>query len=297
MSVINCSNLAKQYKTKLAINNLSLSIDENKIVGLIGRNGAGKTTFLKMCAGYLRPTGGQLKILNEEVFDNINVLSELIFVDEEIKYHRTYRIKDIFELAQIYYKNWDAKFANKLLKYFNLDENQKYRRLSRGMKTQLNMIVGLASRAPVTILDEPTLGMDAAVRKDFYNILLKDYMDNPRTIVISSHLLNEIESLLEEIILIDNGELVLHKPIEEMQEYAVYLSGKKDVVEPYIRNKQVLNSEYMGNSLIAAIKNDLTDKEKEELLNKDIDISKVKVEDVCIYLTKKQRGGVFDDAE
>ncbi len=297
MSVISCSNLEKRYKTKLAINNLSVSIDENKIVGLIGRNGAGKTTFLKMCAGYLRPTGGQLKILNEEVFDNIDVLSELIFVDEEIKYHRSYRIKDICELAAIYYKNWDAKFATRLLKYFNLDENQRYKRLSRGMKTQLNMIVGLSSRAPVTILDEPTLGMDAAVRKDFYNILLKDYMDNPRTILISSHLLNEIETLLEEIILIDNGELVLQKPIDEMQEFGIYLSGKRDVVEPYIKNKQVLNTEYMGNSLIAAIKNDLTDGEKEELMNKNIDISKVKVEDVCIYLTRKQRGGAFDDVE
>jgi ABC-2 type transport system ATP-binding protein len=144
-------------------------------------------------------------------------------------------------------------------------------------------------------MDEPTLGLDAAVRKEFYNILLKDYMENPRTIIISSHLLSEIENLLEEIVLIKDGTLVLHKPMEELQEYAVYLNGRSDIVRTFIEKKQVLNTETFGNSIVAAVRNDLTADELAFLSDNSIDVSKVRVEDVCIFLTKSGKEGVFDE--
>lgn len=296
-NVITCNKLTKQYKDKKALDEFSISIEENKIIGLIGRNGAGKTTFLKTCAGYLRPTSGEMNIFGKTPFDNIEVLSEMVFIDEEILYPEGLKLKEILNMGKLYYKNWDDAFALKLLRYFGLGEKKTYKKLSRGMKTQFNIIMGLSCRAPLTLMDEPTLGLDVAFRKEFYNILLKDYIENPRTIIISSHLMGEIENLLEEIILIHDGKLLFQKAIEEMQAYALLLNGKKDVITSFIENKQVLNTENFGNSIIAGVVNDLTKEEIEYLEQKSVDISKAKIEDVYIWMTKNGKGGGFDAFE
>lgn len=297
MSLIECVNLTKEYKDTLALNNFNCKIDENKIIGLIGRNGAGKTSLLKICAGYIRPTSGEINIFGEKVFDNLNVLGNMIFIDEEIQYDNNLRLIDIMTLGKAYYKNWDDNFAKKMLQFFGLNEKKKYKKLSRGMKTQFNIIMGISSRMPLTLFDEPTLGLDAAFRKEFYNILLKDYMNHPRTIIISSHLLNEIENLLEEIVLINEGELVLHESIETIQNYAVILNGKKDVIEEFIKNKEVLSSDQLGNNLIVGIKNDLSKEDIAYLKKKNVDVSKMNAQDVCINLTGKGKEGVFDGFE
>ncbi|MDP4093429.1 MAG: ABC transporter ATP-binding protein [Bacillota bacterium] len=295
--VIYCEGLKKTYKNVEALKDLSLSIGENKMIGLIGRNGAGKTTFLKTCAGYIRPTSGEISVLGGKPFDNLDVLSNIIFIDEEIQYNTSMRLGEIFRLGAIYYKNWDDAFAKKLLRYFSLDVKQKYKKLSRGMKTQFNMIVGLSSRAPLTLMDEPTLGLDVAVRKEFYQIILKDYMENPRTFILSSHLMSELENMLEEMILIHEGKVVFQKSIEELQSYAVLLNGKQEVLKPFLENKKVLNTETFGNSIIAGIVNDLSEKDTLFLENNNVDISKVKIEDIYIWLTKNGKGGGFDEFE
>ncbi|MCX7710081.1 MAG: ABC transporter ATP-binding protein [Clostridia bacterium] len=295
MNVIECRKLSKQFGSKTALKELSFTVNDNKIIGFIGRNGAGKTTFLKTCAGFLKPTSGELTLWGEKVFDNLNVISNITFIDEEIQYEKEWELGKILMLGSLYYKHWDHVYAQKLLKHFELNEKLKYSKLSRGMKTQFNIIMGLASRSPLTLMDEPTLGLDAAVRKEFYSILLKDYAENPRTILISSHLLSELENLLEEIVLIHEGSAVLHKPIEEMQEYGIYLNGKKEILLPFIEKKEVFSTEVLGNSVIAGIKNDLSQNEFSYLKENNTDISKISVQDICIYLTKSDRGEVLHE--
>ncbi|HEX3028280.1 MAG TPA: ABC transporter ATP-binding protein [Clostridia bacterium] len=296
-TVINCTNLTKAYKNKEALSGLNLSIGENKMIGLIGRNGAGKTTFLKTCAGYILPTSGNLTVLGGEPFDNLDVLSNMIFIDEEVSYNASLKLGELLKIGQIYYKNWDNGFAKKLIKYFDLNEKQKYKKLSRGMKTQFNMIMGLASRSPLTLMDEPTLGLDVAVRKEFYSIMLKDYMENPRTFIISSHLMSELENMLEEMILIHKGKLVFQKSIEELQGYALLLNGKEEILKPFLSKKQVLNTESFGNSILAGVVNDLKGEEMAYLENNNVDISAAKIDDVYIWLTKNEKGGGFDEFE
>jgi ABC-2 type transport system ATP-binding protein len=296
-NVISCNGLIKQYKDKKALDGISFSVEENKIIGLIGRNGAGKTTFLKTCAGYIRQSSGEIKIFGEQPFDNLNVLSKLVFIDEEIQYSESLKLKEILELGKIYYENWDDVFAWKLLRYFGLDEKKKYKKLSRGMKTQLNIIMGLACRAPLTLMDEPTLGLDVAVRKEFYNILLKDYIDHPRTFIISSHLMSEIENLLEEIVLIHDGKLLFQKSMEELHVYALSLNGKKEILIPFLEKKQIISSQSFGNSIITIIKNDLTQQEMDYLEQKGVGISKAKIYDIYIGLTENGKGGGFDAFE
>ena len=296
-NIVECMELSKDYKEKEALKGLTFSLAENKMVGLIGRNGAGKTTFLKTCAGYLKPTSGKIKIFGETPFDNLNALSQMIFVDEEVQYDESFTLRDIKKMGSICYKNWDEVYANKLLKYFNLKENLKYKKLSRGLKTQFNMIMGLASRAPLTLLDEPTLGLDVAVRKEFYHIILKDYMEHPRTFLISSHLMSELENMLEEMILIHDGKLVFQKSIEELQDYALYLNGREDTLTPFLKGKKVLHTEGFGNSVLVGIINDLRKEELTYLKDHKVEISKAKIEDIYIWLTENERRGGFDEFE
>lgn len=294
---IACNGLIKTYKNKIALNGLTLSIGENKMIGLIGRNGAGKTTFLKTCAGYILPTSGEIKVFGGKPFDNLEVLSNLIFIDEEVQYNSSMKLGEILSLGKICHKNWDDAFAKRLIKYFDLNEKFKYRKLSRGLKTQFNIIMGLSGRCPLTLMDEPTLGLDVAVRKEFYSIILKDYMENPRTFILSSHLMSELENMLEEMILIHNGKIIFQKPIEELQSYGVLLNGSQEILKPFLDKKQVLNVETFGNSMIAGIVNDLTGEETAYLEQNNVDISRAKIEDVYIWLTKKEKGGGFDEFE
>ncbi|HEY9060009.1 MAG TPA: ABC transporter ATP-binding protein [Pseudobacteroides sp.] len=291
--VIICNQLTKTYKDKKALDSIDLYLGENKIIGLIGRNGAGKTTFLKTCAGYLRPTSGSISIFGSKPFDNIDVLSKLTFIDEEIQYDESLTLNDILSLGKLFYQNWDGAYADKLIRYFNLDGRKKYKKLSRGMKTQFNIIMSLACRAPLTLMDEPTLGLDVTVRKEFYNILIKDYVENPRTLIISSHLMSELENMLEEMVLIHGGRLVFHKSIEELQSYGIILNGKKEIVEPFIKGKNILKTETFGAGFIAGIENNLSKEDFSYLKENNVDVSKASIEDVYIWTTSNGKGG-FD---
>lgn len=297
MKAINCNSMSKSYHKKNVLNNINFSIDENKIIGLIGRNGAGKTTLLNICAGHLLPTSGEVKVFGEASFNNLNILSDLVLVSDDIQYHRSMKLSDVLKLGKVFYEKWDDAVARELLRHFDLNENLKYSNLSRGMKTQFNIIMGLSTRAKLTIFDEPTLGLDIVKRKQFYDILLKEYMEFPRTIIISSHLLSEIENLLEEVIILNKGEILLHKPIDDMQEYAIYLIGKKDSVLEFIKNKRTIFTEDLGNTVKVAIENDLSEKEILLLSEKGVFVSKVSIEDVFVYLTKSNERGEFNDSQ
>lgn len=294
-TVISTQGLTRTYGKTKALNDFSISIDENKIIGLIGRNGAGKTTFLKACAGYIRPTTGKVNLWGKKVWDNIDVLSELIFVDEEIQYDSSLKLKEILFVCENSYKNWDSAFADRLISYFGLDVGKKHKKLSRGMKTQFNIVVALAARTKLMLFDEPTLGLDAAFRKEFYDILLKDYIKNPRTIIISSHLLSEIENLLEEIVLIDEGKLVLHESVDDVRSRGILLNGRQEILEPFVKDRRVLSKQVLGGSWIVGVLNDLSEDEIAHLENNHVDISAIGAQDMCIYLTEKDNKGGFED--
>ncbi|WNF36165.1 ABC transporter ATP-binding protein [Bacillaceae bacterium IKA-2] len=295
MKVIECNNLTKVYSGIRALNNISFTIEENKITGLIGRNGAGKTTLLKMIAGFYRQTSGSLLVFSGNPFNNLRVSQNMIFIDDNMVMPTTLNLKEILASASTFYPNWDQQFAERLFNYFSLDPKQRHLNLSKGMKSTFNMIIGLAARCPLTIFDEPTTGMDAAVRKDFYRALLKDYLAYPRTIILSSHLLNEIDDLLEDILLIKNGEKFLHTSVNELKQYALGLSGTEEHINHSTTGKEILYKKIVGtNSCYVVVKNDYNEADLEEIRAKGIEITAVDSEDICVYLTNKTKGGIDD---
>lgn len=296
MSVIECRNLSKKFfGGKTALNNLTVSIEENKITGLIGRNGAGKTTLLKIIAGFIKESSGEVTVFSERPYNSLKVSANSIFIDDQMTYTPALQLYDLLNEADRFYPNFNMTLAKGLFEYFAFDPKYYHKRLSKGQKSTFNAIIGIAARCPLTIFDEPTTGMDEGVRKDFYRALLKDYIEFPRTIIISSHHLNEIEDLIEDILLIKDGRTYLHLPITEFKEYAIAIKGKKDTVLDWIKGKEIFYEQYAGvDTMYAVVKNDYTEKEFEKARMAGLEISSVRSNDLCVYLTNKSRGGIDD---
>lgn len=295
MNVVECSGLTKTFGSTRAVKDLSFSLAHNKITGLIGRNGAGKTTLLKMIAGYLLPNTGNLQVFSENPFNSIKVTTNLVYVDDDMVLPASMNLSDLLESVSSFYEHWDDKLAKGLFEYFNLNPRQYHINLSKGMRSTFNMILGIAARCPLTIFDEPTIGMDAAVRKDFYRALLKDFMQHPRTIILSSHLLNEIHGILDDILLLKEGEKNLQMPMDELKEYAVGLQGKEGTITELTRTTEVFYQKKLGkDSVYAAVRNRYSEEELHMARLKGVDVSSVATDDLCVYLTAKHKGGIDD---
>lgn len=292
MKIIECNRLTKAYGKFKALNNLSISIQKNKITGLIGRNGAGKTTLLKIIAGYWRESSGNVEVFGEQPFNNLLVSANTILIDEHMNFPDSITLGELLEFAGRFYEKWDMDFAQRLLNYFSFQPRDTYSNLSKGKKSTFNVIVGLSSRCALTLFDEPTTGMDAAVRKDFYRALLKDYIAYPRTIMISSHHLNEIEDILEEILLIDDGQKYLHLPIDKVKEYAIGIVGRTAVIQQWIHDKEVIfNQQLSEEDSYVVLKNEYSIEEMKRLGFK---VTSVTPNDLCVYLTNQVEGGIDD---
>lgn len=293
MSIVECVDLTKTMIGRKALNKLSLTIEEDKITGLIGRNGAGKTTLMKILAGYWRESSGSVEVFSEPPFNNLFVSANSIYIDDLMTFSHNLTLEDILKEAGRAYPNWDAVLARRLFDYFSFHPKSKHGALSKGKKSTFNIIIGLASRCKLTMFDEPTTGMDASVRKDFYRALLKDYLAHPRSIIVSSHHLEEIEDVLEDIILIDNGKVSLHESMDEMKEYAVSITGRTEILRPLLANQEVIYQTGVGdNSTYAVVKADNAVLEKAKQFG--MVTGAVAPNDLCIYLTAKEKGGIDD---
>lgn len=272
-----------------ALDGITFQLEDHKITGLIGRNGAGKTTLLKILAGFIRESSGDVKVLSNNPFNNLHVSANSILVDDQMSFPDSLTLADILEAAPSFYKKWDADLAKNLFQYFGLDPKQQHSKLSKGTRATFNMIFGLATRCELTMFDEPTNGMDEAVRSDFYRALLKEYIAYPRSILISSHHLAEIEHLLEDILLIHKGKVVFHKSLEEVKEYAVALQGSSDLVEKSTSQKEILHTKQLDSQRVYIVI-----KMKDYHLVEGITAQPVSASDVCMYVTSETKGGIDD---
>ncbi|OMD01819.1 ABC transporter ATP-binding protein [Paenibacillus sp. FSL R5-0636] len=288
--VVEIKGLTKSYGNVTAIHELSFSLEKNKIYGLLGRNGAGKTTIMHMITAQLFPTSGVLNVFGEHPYENNRVLRQICFIKESQRYPDTYRIIDVLEVSELFFPNFDREYAHSLIKDFNLPLKRRIKKLSRGMLSAVGIVVGLASRAPLTIFDEPYLGLDAVARSLFYDRLIEDYAENPRTVVLSTHLIDEVSQLLEHVIVIDNGKLIINEDAETLRGQAVTVIGATAKIEDFIDGKQVISRESFGGLLTATIfgfnANDQAHAEKLGL-----EISPVSLQQLIVHLTNKKSLG------
>ncbi|PGM52749.1 ABC transporter ATP-binding protein [Bacillus cereus] len=285
MIALETKKLSKKYKKKLAVNEVTISLEEHKIYGLLGRNGAGKTTLLNILAGQIISSGGSVSVFGENIFENSNAMQNICFVKVKEEAHLSYKVKEIFELCNMFYKNWDQKYAEELAGEFQLNTKEKYHKLSHGMQTVVGIIQGLASRAPITIFDEPTTGLDAAHRELFYSLLLEDYGEHPRTIILSTHLVEEVVHVIEDVIILKDGALIVQSSVENLLQQGHTISGQKDRVDEFLIDKKVVNREVYGNKGIAVIWEELSTEDYHSIENTGLIVDEITLQKLFIHIT------------
>ncbi|WP_372699018.1 ATP-binding cassette domain-containing protein [Arthrobacter sp. JSM 101049] len=243
---IETRSLTKKYGATTVLDDVTLGIQKNTICGLLGRNGAGKTTLMSILAGQELKSSGEARVLGGEPFENAAVLASLSFARENQKYPEDFKVTHVLRAAPWFYAGWDADFARRLVGEFRLPLKTPVKKLSRGQLSAVAIVVGLASRAPVTFFDEPYLGLDATARGIFYDLLLEDYMEYPRTILMSTHLIDEAANLLEHVVVLQDGRKVLDSSVEEATGSAFTLSGTATAVETVGRGRQILRTQALG---------------------------------------------------
>lgn len=285
---VEIKNLNKKFLKSKALDNLSLSIEEGKIYGLLGRNGAGKTTLLKILTNQYVKNSGVVKVFNEEPFENEKVLSKVCFVSDKPKFIPTFTVREILSIARAFNVNWDKEFEQSLIKEFELELNKQFKSLSRGMQSIVSIIIGLASRAPLTIYDEAYTGLDAVAREKFYRILLEDYTENPRTIIFSTHLIDEVSKLFENVVIIHKGKVILEEEVDILRTKAFYLNGDSEKIDEVLKDRNVIYKEVIGNDINAAILEDISKEEKIGFQNMGLETKSIPLQKLFVHLTSNE---------
>lgn len=246
MSAVEIRNLTKHYRDVAAIDDVSLDLSADRVHGLLGRNGAGKTTLMKLLTGQIFATSGQMRLLGGNPVENPEVLSKTCFIQESQKYPEGFRSLDVLRIAEGLYPDWDQGLARELVADFRLPEKRAIKKLSRGQLSAVGIIIGLASRAPLTFFDEPYLGLDAVARRLFFDRLLADFSEHPRTVILSTHHIDEVSNLLERVVLLDEGRVAISAEAEELQSAAIEVSGRRDEVTAFTAGADVLRLQEIG---------------------------------------------------
>lgn len=283
---VKIENLSYSFGSQQVLKEISFNLEVNKIYGLLGKNGAGKTTLTNLLVNQLIAKSGSIQLFGEDPRNNPAILKDVCIIREAEFYAPYMKGKAILQLYSRFYEKYDTQLEQKLVAFFNIPLDRAYRKYSRGMKSLLFMVVALCSKAPLTILDEPTLGMDAPNREEFYKILLDEYVKAPRTFIISTHLINEIENLLEEVIIIDQGEKLLQEEVESLKARAVYLSGNKEELEGLAALKMVKPKESFGKTVVYAYIGELDKGDLNLIRASHIEMSPMSVQQIFVELTK-----------
>src|SRR3954453_6217559 len=247
-------DVTMRFREQTALDGVSLSIEQDSITGLLGRNGAGKTTLLQLLTGHRLPTRGSVEVFGAAPYENDAVLADIAFIKEGQRYPDAFRVRDALAAAAMVFPKWDDDLAHQLVREFDLPEKRPVKKLSRGMNSAVGIIIGLASRAPLTLFDEPYLGLDAVARQQFYDRLLADYAEHPRTILLSTHLIEEIADLLEHVLLIDRGRVLLDADAESLRDSALTVTGPAEKVQAFARQHELLHSESLGGHARAVVR-------------------------------------------
>ncbi|KGE20765.1 ABC transporter ATP-binding protein [Paenibacillus wynnii] len=279
--------VSRVFRGGQGVHDVSLVLKSQAIHGMIGANGSGKSTLLALMAGQQFPDSGQVLYGGIPVHEHAHTLSNICLVKTHERSWENYTLKQIFSFAALLYPNWDAGLAGELMDKFQLNAKKKYKQLSRGGQSMAGIIKGMASRAPLTLLDEPVIGLDASMREIFYKALLADYSMFPRTFVMTTHLIDESENLFEYMTYIKKGNVAYHGPVEDLSAKASYLTGTSSLLEELTKDKRTLHVERLGGRLLLALE-DLSDpSERKHWLDKGVELSPISLQKLFVYMTQR----------
>ncbi|WP_336712852.1 ABC transporter ATP-binding protein [Arthrobacter sp. USHLN218] len=288
--VISVRNVSKKYKDSLALDNVDLTLEGGKIYGLLGRNGAGKTTLMSVLTAQGFQTSGEVRVFGHRPYESDRVLGRICFIRESQKYPDDFTAAQAFKAASMFFAGWDQAFADRMVEEFQLPAKRRIKKLSRGQLSAVGVIIGLASRAEITFFDEPYLGLDAVARQIFYDRLVQDFAEHPRTIVLSSHLIDEVANLLEHVILIDKGRILVDEDAESIRGSAVTVVGPAALVGEFTAGRSVLHRETFASLASVTIEARLSARERAEAGELGLELAPVTLQQLIVRKTMAATG-------
>lgn len=279
MSYIEVKNVTKEFGSTVALDNISLNIEKGKIYGLLGRNGAGKTTLLNIMTNKLFPDNGEVVVDGEKVMENDIALGKIFSMSEANSYPERMSLSKALRWTKVFYPDMDTDYAHSLSSKFAINEGKRFRSLSTGYKSIYKLILALSSNAPVVFLDEPVLGLDANHRELFYKELLANYNENPRTFIISTHLIEEAADIIEEVIIIKEGKILLSDSVENILSQGCTVSGVASSIDEFIKGRKVAGTESLGGLKTAYLM------ERIDCVPAGIEVTKLNLQQIFIKLT------------
>ncbi len=285
-AVIEVEGLTKRYRDAVAVDDVSFRIEQDAIYGLLGRNGAGKTTVMSILTAQNFATSGRVRVFGEDPYENARVLSRMCFVRESQKYPDDATAAHALGSARFCFPRWDQEFADRLIDDFQLPMKRTIKKLSRGQLSAVGVVIGLASRAEVTFFDEPYLGLDAVARQIFYDRLLEDYAEHPRTVILSSHLIDEVSNLIEKVIVLDRGRVVMDEDTDAVRDRATTIVGDTSAVDEFVRGRDVIHRESLGRVTSATVLGALSDSDHAALRDARLDVAPVSLQQLIVRTTQ-----------
>lgn len=243
-TILEANQLRKSYGSIVALEDATMGFEEHKIYGLFGRNGAGKSTLLDIISARIFADKGTVSCFGQDILTNPETISQhCCYMPEKEFFPKRFRVETFLNHAKASFPHYDEKYAARLCKGFDLNVNQKYEQLSKGYQSIFRIIIGLASNAPITIFDEPVLGLDAVARDRFYGELIETFSENPRLFIVSTHFIDESVELFNEAIILKNGKVIRQGAVDEMLANVFYVSGKAAQVDAFVANRAVISQQ------------------------------------------------------
>ncbi|MFD1504219.1 ABC transporter ATP-binding protein [Georgenia yuyongxinii] len=281
-------DLTVRYGRTTALEGVTFDLSAGGIYGLLGRNGSGKTTLLSVLAAMRRGASGLVRVDGEEPFENARVMGGTAIVREGGDVLTTEKVAANLTFVAGMRPGFDTAWAEELLDAFALDRRKTADSLSRGQRSALGAVIGLATRAPLTIFDEVYLGMDAPSRQRFYDELLADVIAHPRTVILSSHLIGEIEHLLERVVILDAGRVLLCEGTDALRAKGLTITGPAARVDAVVAGLQVVGSRDLGHTRQVTVFDDLDDGTLARATEAGLELGGVPLQDLFIHLTAKE---------
>ena len=286
--ILKAEGIVKTYGEQEVLKNLDLSVEPGKIYGLIGRNGVGKTTLLSILTGQNKRDAGSVTYNGEEVWENQNALDALCFSRElsptQFNGPNNFKVGQYIKSAAIFYPHWDQAYAEELKSEFKLEDKKKISQLSKGQMSMVTILIALASRAPITILDEPVAGLDVVMRERFYQLLLQDHMDTGRTFIVSTHIIEEAANVFEQILILDEGRIIENTPTDALLEQFRSLSGHEKEVDRACAGLEVLTTQTLGLHKSCVVRSSPEKLTALEHSGMDVSIAPVSLQNVFVAL-------------
>ena len=285
MSAIEVRSVSKSFGRTEALKSVSATFASGKICGFLGRNGAGKTTLLNIITNRIFADRGQVLVDGEPAVENDQAQSKIFYMTEQTLYPENMRVRDVFQLTLGFYPEFDLDEALRLADRFKLDIGKKIEGLSTGYRSIFKLVLTLSAHTPIIIFDEPVMGLDANYRDLFYKELAAHYSTTPSTVILSTHLIQEAAGLLEEVVIIDEGRILLAQTAESILQLAYTVSGDQESVDRYLAGKKVIREESLGRFKTAMIYQERNGIDQSELARLGLDLTPARLQELFISLT------------